>query len=268
MLKDWSIIRMRNLMTLFVLHATGIYFWHYFYWYTFLLGFFFTFFAHAVLHRWASHSAFKPKPILGMIMGYFSVLTIQGSPMDWAYQHLLHHRFADTEKDHHTPSKGFWHSHIAWAWREYPQSVPINFIRKFKRSQPMLFWFSQNWNYGFCFFSYFLFLFIIGGFETIISSWVLPVLMSFHLSWATNSLAHRKMDDGQYAPINNVFVGIINLGEGFHELHHRNPSCACHGFKRFYHFDTVYIFLRLFYALGFMERLNMPHKINALVKMP
>lgn len=43
-----------------------------------------------------------------------NVCILQGSPIAWVSTHRYHHQFTDTEKDAHSPLKGFWFSHIGW----------------------------------------------------------------------------------------------------------------------------------------------------------
>src|SRR3977135_1286281 len=38
-----------------------------------------------------------------------------GTPIQWAGNHRYHHRFADLDKDPHSPNRrGFWYAHVGW----------------------------------------------------------------------------------------------------------------------------------------------------------
>ena len=39
---------------------------------------------------------------------------LQGSPITWVSTHRYHHQFVDSERDPHSPTAGFWFSHISW----------------------------------------------------------------------------------------------------------------------------------------------------------
>jgi fatty-acid desaturase len=39
---------------------------------------------------------------------------LQGSPIDWVSTHRYHHQFCDSERDPHSPTEGFWYSHMSW----------------------------------------------------------------------------------------------------------------------------------------------------------
>ena len=41
-------------------------------------------------------------------------MAAQKGPLWWAAHHRNHHQFADTERDTHSPQKGFWWSHVGW----------------------------------------------------------------------------------------------------------------------------------------------------------
>lgn len=39
---------------------------------------------------------------------------LQGNPIDWVSTHRYHHQFCDSERDPHSPTEGFWFSHMSW----------------------------------------------------------------------------------------------------------------------------------------------------------
>ena len=41
-------------------------------------------------------------------------LGLQGSPTEWVSTHRYHHQFVDSERDPHSPTAGFWFSHMSW----------------------------------------------------------------------------------------------------------------------------------------------------------
>ena len=41
-------------------------------------------------------------------------LVMQGNPIDWVSTHRYHHQFCDSESDPHSPTEGFWFSHMSW----------------------------------------------------------------------------------------------------------------------------------------------------------
>ena len=75
-------------------------------------------------HRYFSHRQFGATLPLQIALGWMASICWQGSVKTWALQHHLHHQFADTENDIHSPvsfkSKtritllSFFHAHHQW----------------------------------------------------------------------------------------------------------------------------------------------------------
>ncbi len=91
------------------------------------------------------------------------------------------------------------------------------------------------------------------------SAWQLVVwgffvrtVIVWQLSFTTNSLLHfsgwKRFDTGDDSR-NSYVLGVINLGDGFHNNHHRYPVSARHGFY-WWEIDITYYVLRLFSLTG------------------
>lgn len=66
-------------------------------------------------HRYHSHKTFKTYRILEIVGTYLGLLSGRGSPLYMVNTHTpLHHAHADTDKDPHTPRKGFWFAYMLW----------------------------------------------------------------------------------------------------------------------------------------------------------
>lgn len=57
-------------------------------------------------------SSFSVSSFMLWIFGF--VVVMQGNPIDWVSTHRYHHQFCDTERDPHSPTEGFWFSHMSW----------------------------------------------------------------------------------------------------------------------------------------------------------
>lgn len=66
-------------------------------------------------HRYLTHQSFEVSKFWHYTFIALGSLTGQGSAIFWTALHLHHHRNSDTEKDIHTPLKGFWPS--TWGWQ-------------------------------------------------------------------------------------------------------------------------------------------------------
>jgi stearoyl-CoA desaturase (delta-9 desaturase) len=83
----------------------------------------------------------------------------------------------------------------------------------------------------------------------------------WHQTWAVNSIAHlwgyRNYATDEDSR-NNVLVGIISNGEGWHNNHHADPRSAKHG-HRWWELDTTYLTIRLLTMLGLAKDVVTPN---------
>ncbi|CAO2829213.1 unnamed protein product [Amaranthus hypochondriacus] len=119
--RKWNSIDVGNLCAIIVLHALALFAPFTFSWGSVTLAAV-TYFVTGCLgvtlsyHRNLTHRSFKLPKWLEYIFAYCGVLALQGDPIGWVSTHRYHHQFCDSEKDPHTPTKGFWFSHINWAF--------------------------------------------------------------------------------------------------------------------------------------------------------
>jgi hypothetical protein len=82
----------------------------------------------------------------------------------------------------------------------------------------------------------------------------------WHVTWAVNSVNHtwgsRRFETGDTST-NNYFVGILALGEGFHNNHHANPGFARQGLF-WWELDVTYYVLWLLSRTGLVWDLRVP----------
>lgn len=99
------------------------------------------------------------------------------------------------------------------------------------------------------------------------SAWQLVVwgffvrtVIVWQLTFTTNSVLHRwgkqRFDNGDDSR-NNYLLGIINLGDGFHNNHHRWPTSARHGFY-WWELDLTYCLIKLLEASGMVRDVKTP----------
>ena len=91
------------------------------------------------------------------------------------------------------------------------------------------------------------------------------ILLGHHATWCVNSVCHlwgKKPYVNGDESRNNLFVGVVALGEGWHNNHHAFPSSARHGL-RWWQFDMSYYLIRLlmFCRLAWKVRLPTPHEL-------
>ena len=87
-----------------------------------------------------------------------------------------------------------------------------------------------------------------------------PVAAAFQITFAVNSVGHlfgsQRFDTGDGSR-NNWLIGLLALGEGWHNNHHRAPTSARHGFA-WYELDLSYLFIRTLERLGLVWDVKAP----------
>jgi stearoyl-CoA desaturase (delta-9 desaturase) len=82
----------------------------------------------------------------------------------------------------------------------------------------------------------------------------------WHQTWAVNSIAHvwgyRNYDTDEDSR-NNLLVGIVANGEGWHNNHHADPRSARHG-HRWWEIDVTYLAVRILMLLGLARDVVLP----------
>ena len=83
----------------------------------------------------------------------------------------------------------------------------------------------------------------------------------WHQTWSVNSVTHlwgyRNYATDEDSR-NNVLVGIVSNGEGWHNNHHADPRSAKHG-HRWWELDMTYLTIRLLVMLGLARDVVMPN---------
>jgi stearoyl-CoA desaturase (delta-9 desaturase) len=177
------------------------------------------------LHRYVSHKAVELRPGLKPILLWISCLSLQGSPLGWAAVHRgSHHRYSDTEKDAHTPSKGWWYAWHMWLhdWDKYfNPKYAIDLIR-----DPMHVWIAKNYNY------IILVTYVIVGlisWELLLFGFIVPAALSLYMESNINIFCHspgygyRNFDTKDQSR-NVSLLAWITWGQGWHNNHHEKAS--------------------------------------------
>jgi stearoyl-CoA desaturase (delta-9 desaturase) len=99
----------------------------------------------------------------------------------------------------------------------------------------------------------------VGG-SFLVWSVFLRTVLVWHITWSVNSLAHvwgyQRYDTGDSSR-NNLFVGYVSNGEGWHNNHHADPRSARHG-HAWWELDVTWLTIRLLGAVGLARRIAAP----------
>ena len=88
------------------------------------------------------------------------------------------------------------------------------------------------------------------------------IFIVHHITFSVNSVCHllgpkeyETNDDSR----NNVFVGVLAQGEGWHNNHHAFPTSARHGLE-WWQLDMSWLIIRAMQAVGLVWNVQLPSK--------
>lgn len=225
-------------------------------------------------HRLFTHRSFEASKFIQGLFAILGSMAIQGSLIKWVAMHRLHHQYSDTVNDPHTPYaygqnwfgiiRGTWHSHIGWFFTPDPPGLS-NYTKDLERSRMLV---ALSNLFPIWIIISLMIPTLIGGF--IASSWegaltgfiwggLVRVFLVHHVTWSINSICHlwgeNCAETSKDKSRNNVLFGILALGEGWHNNHHKFPTSARHGLK-WWQVDLSY------YVIWILEKLNLVHRVR------
>lgn len=212
-------------------------------------------------HRLLAHKAAKANKILVYLLAMGGYLALQGAPISWVATHRYHHQVTDTDKDPHTPLKGFWYAFNGWIWSETEPSRDHLVLDLFN-DYPLLVFFgtgglpSRKWLNLSCFIGWRIFLLVILGPVVALASLLAGVFVYF-LPQLINTLCHMpKLGKRNYETkdlsTNISWLSYFTFGEAWHNNHHAKPKRLKQGDKG--EFDITYEvakILRMFKLMDF-----------------
>jgi stearoyl-CoA desaturase (Delta-9 desaturase) len=219
-------------------------------------------------HRYFAHRTFRLGRVSQFLFAFAGTTAAQKGPLWWAANHRAHHRFADTERDVHSPKRGFWWSHVGWILCDRFSATDRDEIRDFAR-YPELTWINRNdwigpWALGVA-------CWLIAGWSGLIVGFFLSTVLLWHSTFLVNSVAHvfgRRAYDTDDTSRNSLLIALLTGGEGWHNNHHRYPSAARQGF-RWWQVDPTYYVLRGLAAIGIVHDLRpVPARVLAEARSP
>jgi stearoyl-CoA desaturase (delta-9 desaturase) len=231
-------------------------------------------------HRLCTHKSFTTPAALRYLFAAAGSMAVQGPVIRWCAEHRKHHQHSDTEGDPHSPHmsrhgswgegivatlRGAFHAHMGWLFvgrskdlGKYSADLRADRALVLADRQ-FIFWviaglafpallaglISMSW-WGL------LLGFLWGG--------LVRVLMVHHITWSVNSVCHlwgTQPFDSHDESRNNPLVGVLAMGEGWHNNHHAFPASARHGL-RWWEFDFSYWLIRALAMVGLARNVRVP----------
>ncbi len=221
-------------------------------------------------HRMVVHKSFVAHPAVKAVALALGSMAFQGPVVNWASVHTSHHAHSDQEGDPHSPTiKSFIYAHLEWLLemrQERLDGIKAKWSNRYLKD-PQVRFFSNT----FVFWTVFsLFLpaligFLVGGWPAawsgLIWGGLVRIFITSHITWSVNSICHvigGRMFKTKDQSRNNLIVGILALGEGWHNNHHAFPASAFHG-MRWWQIDVTGI------VVGILEKVGL---VKNVVRIP
>lgn len=230
-------------------------------------------------HRLFTHASFETGPVIRLIWGVLGSMAIEGPLIRWVAVHRKHHQLADVPGDPHSPHlhtpddsgglraffHGIWHAHIGWMFEEFSSDLPRYVPDLLK--DPVIRFLDRTFAVwvvvGLAIPA------ILGGMFT--GTWwgvllgflwggLVRVLLVHHVTWSINSVCHlwgsrpfKTHDESRDNPV----LGLLALGEGWHNTHHAFPTSARHGLA-WWKLDINFLVIRAMELLHMARNVRVP----------
>ncbi|MFC4161442.1 acyl-CoA desaturase [Chitinimonas lacunae] len=226
-------------------------------------------------HRQLSHRAFKAGPVLTGLFAIIGSMAAQGPPIYWVSNHRRHHRYVDRDGDPHSPGNdagrplqglaGFWHAHAGWTFG-HRLSNSIHLCPDLLQNRTLT-WVNRHY------FKWVALGLIVptllgyaiegslagAGFGLLWGGGV-RLFITYHLTNAINSVTHLwgyRNYDTRDSSRNSLWLGLLTLGEGWHNNHHADPAAARFG-RRWWEIDLGWLLIALLGRLGLARDIRRP----------
>jgi sn-1 stearoyl-lipid 9-desaturase len=218
-------------------------------------------------HRLLSHRCLSCPKIVEYFFVMAGYLAFEGSPIWWATIHRAHHRYVDTPLDPHAPKFGMYNSHTGWLMhKSYASHVSPQIHSKDLLKDPLYLFLEQGgrWHKAHVVafstgLTFRLLLLVAFGWIPALAS-LLAGLAVFQIPLMLNVVCHIKQlgyknfatrDDS----VNVWWLGVLAMGEGWHNNHHAFPGSARSGL-RWWEVDFSWVVISLMKRLGLASRVN------------
>jgi stearoyl-CoA desaturase (delta-9 desaturase) len=221
-------------------------------------------------HRLLAHRSFKTSRQFQFVLALFGVLAGQNGPLWWISHHRYHHRHSDREKDLHSPTHGFFWSHMGWLFSPGCVQARSNLVPDLAAMWELVLLERASWLVNL---ACGVLLYFAGdawhaadpggqinGLQLVFWGAIASKVYVYHAVWSTNSICHcfgQRRYSTRDNSRNNVVVALLTFGDGWHHNHHYFPNSARHGFC-WWELDINFVVLSLLSRLGIVWDLRLP----------
>ena len=223
-------------------------------------------------HRLLTHRGLVCPKWLEHTLAILGVCCFQDTPARWVAVHRRHHEYSDEAQDPHSPLVSFLWAHLQWIYVENRELNRLGIYDRYAKDilrDRFYVWLERGNTWVLVIVASWVVFFLGGtalGFATggtsvealqtgaslLVWGVFLRTVLVWHITWSINSVTHlsgyRNYGTADFSR-NNVLVGLISNGEGWHNNHHADPRSARHG-HRTWEIDVTWATVRLLEGLG------------------
>jgi fatty-acid desaturase len=233
-------------------------------------------------HRLLSHHSFKCKKAFEYFWILGGYLAYQGSPIWWTSMHRAHHKHVDTEKDPHSPKFGLWKGYAGWIGPHttvYPPHINPKVQCKDLYRDKLYVWLEQDSKLRQAIYLNILIAIAFHCTTSLLFGWqvglagLLASYVVFQMPLIVNTCCHiPKLGYKAFTvegddSVNVWWLGILAVGEGWHNNHHAYPGAGRAGLRP-HEIDFSYMMIRLGKMLGLVTHINEPHALTKRLNRP
>ena len=160
-------------------------------------------------HRYFAHGDYKTSPLNEIVMLYFGLLCGGRSALTWAGVHRIHHAYADTDKDPHSPKNHPWYVILFSLWKV--KQIPRKYIHDLIENPRVMFFHKYGRH---LIFTHWMVTAMIFGVNAVIVN-----AMLFILSYVGFGILNFYGHDAK-GPANRFLINLVAPFEGNHKDHH------------------------------------------------
>lgn len=231
-------------------------------------------------HRLLTHRGLVCPKWLEHTFAILGVCSFQDTPARWVAVHRRHHQHSDEQADPHSPLVSFLWAHMQWIYVENRELNRLGIFDRYAKDilrDRFYVWLERRGTWLWVILGSWLAFYMIGvvvalasgadtaetlrmGLSVMVWGVFVRTVIVWHITWSVNSVTHlwgyrnyRTEDCSR----NNVIVGLLSNGEGWHNNHHADPRSARHGHGA-WEVDVTWISVRMLEMLGLATRVVRP----------
>lgn len=224
----------------------------------FILHWYFSLFCQTFfLHRYAAHNMFVMNKFWERFFYVFTMICQGSSYLSaraYGILHRLHHEYADTDKDPHSPQHSksvmdmMWKTYKVYA-AVYYNTEPVE--EKFTKNIPSWYKFDAfagSWPVRLFWAAFYITFYILFA-----THWWMYLLLPIHffmgpvhgviINWYAHKFGYKNFSTDNTS-VNLMPVDVLMMGEGYHNNHHKHPGRSRFSSK-WYEFDVTYLIIRV-----------------------